>query len=422
MNIPKDYLSKVLKSRIFKNSIWLLLLQGFNTIVPLITIPYITRVFGAAVFGEYILALNWIGYMQVIVEYGFGMTGSRNIAIDHSHENVSMQFSTIIYSRLVLLAIASIVLFILSVTTSMTHSFKISLFLLFLMVVAIVFQQNWLFQGLQQMKFITIINVICRTISVVLIFIFVKDQGDLYLYCILYSSTFVVASIIGVFVAKKEFNARFVKQSPRQVVVFLKDGWYLFLSKGMTQLFGGFGITVLGIIANGATVGAYGAIQKIPQVLSLCFSPIAQAMFPSSCQAFNKSDSIGFTGVKKMAIPTLAFFSIIVIFIILFRYQIVGIAFGLEYAKYSNIIIPLSCWILISILNNFLGIQCLVASGHQREYSKDFAFSIMGLVLLNVVLGYFFQAIGVAFAALCSEITLTCLLVRDVNKIKTEES
>ena len=70
-------IKQIIKSKVFKNSIWLTILQLVNTVVPMLTIPYITRVLGAAQYGIFSVALNWIIYFQVIVEFGFNLTGSK---------------------------------------------------------------------------------------------------------------------------------------------------------------------------------------------------------------------------------------------------------------------------------------------------------------------------------------------------------
>ncbi len=65
----------MLKSKVLANSAWLIILQVFNTIVPLLTLPYITRVLELQIMAFFSLALNWVTYFQVIVEYGFGLQG-----------------------------------------------------------------------------------------------------------------------------------------------------------------------------------------------------------------------------------------------------------------------------------------------------------------------------------------------------------
>ena len=61
-------MKKIRNSKLLKNGIWLLVLQVFNTVVPMITLPYVTRILGASGYGDFSLALNWILYFQVIVE------------------------------------------------------------------------------------------------------------------------------------------------------------------------------------------------------------------------------------------------------------------------------------------------------------------------------------------------------------------
>ena len=97
----------MISTKLFKNGMWLFLLQIFNTVVPLLTLPYITRVLGASNYGIFSLSLNWITYFQVIVEYGFGFTGARKVSIegDSSLQNL---YSRIISARLLLLSLIHI--------------------------------------------------------------------------------------------------------------------------------------------------------------------------------------------------------------------------------------------------------------------------------------------------------------------------
>ena len=67
MTYRTSMLFSIFKSRLVKNGLWLLLLQFFNMVAPLLTLPYITRVLSEADFGSFSLALNWVGYLQVIV-------------------------------------------------------------------------------------------------------------------------------------------------------------------------------------------------------------------------------------------------------------------------------------------------------------------------------------------------------------------
>ena len=91
--------------------------------------------------------------------------------------------------------------------------------------------------------------------------------------------------------------------------------------------------------------------------------------------------------------------------------------FGDEYANSSIILVPLAVWFVLSVINNFLGIQILVASGHQKEYSNAFLISAICSVILYVVLGKFGGLFGIAFSTCIAELLLTLLLIFNVKKV-----
>lgn len=409
-------ISKFLQSKVAKNGFWMILLQGFNTIIPLLTLPYITRILSTSAYGEFSIALNWVGYFQVIVEYGFGLTGARRAATQKAKDDLDKVHSSIISARLVLMALCAFIFAIIILITKVGHTQLICMLILFLMVFAVVFQQNWLFQGIAEMKMITLISVISRTISVILIFLLVKDPGDLYLYCFLYISNFVISSLFGCLFVRFKYKVVFSLPKFTTIKNEIIDGWPLFVSSAMTKIFGSIGVTVLGIISTTDAVGIYSAINKIPYVLTLLFAAIAQALYPFMCNAFEVSFSNGLKNVRRYAIPVVSFFAFGGVIIVAANSLIVRIAFGFDYVGSSTLLIPFVIWVLFGIINNFLGIQTLVASGRQKEYSIAFTISVVVMLGLMFSLGKPFGAYGIAYASMISEMILSCLLALFVIK------
>lgn len=408
---------QILSSKLFKNSVWLLLLQVFNTIVPMITIPFVTRILGSTGYGVFSLALNWILYLQVIVEYGFAFWGARKVAMANE-EQLQIIFSKIITSRLLLLVISFILVNVAYIFSGLQISHYYCMLLLFTMVIGTAFQMTWLFQGKQDMQFIAIVNAIARSFSVILIFIMINNRNDVYLYSFLYSITFILSSLIGLIVANKKYGLKIKFCNLKYIKDSLFDAWPLFISQAMSKILSGFGVTILGAFSTASTVGIYSAIYKIPYAMTLFFSPISQALYPRISIEFSKSKISGVNIVKKLSLLILPIFSVLAIIIILFRYQIVNIVFGDEYYCYSNILIPLCLWFILSVINNFLGIQILVASGHQKEYSHAFLISAVLSIVLNIILGYLYTINGVSWATTISEFILSLLLIYSILHIK----
>lgn len=407
----------ILDSKLLKNGIWLFVLQVFNTVVPMITLPYVTRILGAAGYGDFSLALNWIMYFQVIVEYGFGYWGARRVATS-GKEELQGTYSMIITTRIVLLIFSFVAMSIVYVCSGKVISHFICMSILFLMVLGVTFQLTWLFQGMQDMKFVTMINAVSRTISVLLIFALVKHSNDVYLYCLLYSCTYIFSAVIGIFMANKMYGLKIKLCNFSNVKMALIDAWPLFISQVMSKVLSGFGVTVLGMTATSSIVGIYSAVYKIPYTMALFFNPISQASYPDISAAFSKSKEVGYKRVKMIASLVVPLFVGAAIIIALFNHPIVWLLFGEEYANHSVILVPLSMWFVLSVVNNFLGIQILVASGHQKEYSTAFMVSAISSVILYVVLGRVWGIFGIAFSTFAAELVLTVLLIFNVRKVR----
>lgn len=406
----------LLKSKVLGNSVWLIILQVFNTVIPLLTIPYITRVLGTSNYGVFSLALNWITYFQVIVEYGFSFTGARKVSI-YGDDVMQALYSRIITARILLLCGTFLVMNGLSWILRVGIEQYVSMNILFLIILGVAFQLTWFFQGKQDMKLITIINAVSRLLSVLMVFALVHRESQLYLYCICYAVTFLFSAVLGILLAQKKYGVKVKLCKVSDALFEIKDGWYLFISQVMSKIFSGIGTTVLGAVATPSAVGIYSAIYKIPYIMILFFSPVSQALYPHISVRFSKSFESGRRAAVDAAKLMVPAFMLAGLAIIMLRKQLILFVFGKDYLEYSAIIIPLVLWMLFSVINNFMGIQFLVASGNQKLYSQAFTISSLVTVSLNVLLGSFYGIYGVSIAAPVGEMCLMVLLFFNVQKV-----
>lgn len=414
-----ERLKRIVSNKSARNGAWLYLLQFFNMVVPLFTIPYVTRILGAGLYGVFSIALNIIGYLQVLVEYGFGLSATRDVAIK-GKENLSKQYTTVIISR-VLLTIASIAVGLVYVLINRNNIQLCASFgVLFICLLGYCVQMNWVFQGLQEMKFISIVNIIARTTSTILIFVFVKTSENLLLYCLLYSLSPFLSGWIGCFVAKKRYDLHLIKVTIKDIVEELKNGFYVFTVHLSSRVFGAIGVTFLGMFSTAVEVGIFSAIQKIPNLVILLWSPINQVIYPLSSKKFSQSTEEGLRFVKRIKKYALPAFLMIVIVLSIGSKYIINFAFGAEYAENYYWLIPLLFWILVSIDNNFLGIQTLMASRHDKEYGQAFQIGVAATVLLNLVLSYTLKGFGAAMAPAVSELIFNCLLRWKIWKLNQD--
>lgn len=401
---------------VVKNSMYVYVLNFFCTIIPTFTIPYVTRILGPEGYGKFSVAFNIVNYFQVLVEYGFSLYGSRKIAIAKNPKEINECFSVIFISRILLCTISLVLISIYSIIF-FNQNLKGCIAILFLMVVGSMFQQNWIFQGLQKMQYITFISIISRIISIILIFMLVKDEKDVYLYCLFYALTNLLVGISGFLIVIKKLKICFVKVKYAQIINELKEAGYIFMSILGAKVVSSFGITILGIFDTEHNVGIYSAIYKISNVIVMMFSPISQALYPYNSKKFMHSMEDGFTAALKIAVPVVLFFGFISAGIAIFSGPIVKMVFGYEYLQYHVTLKILMIWIVFSVINNFLGIQILTASNNSRQYGKSFSASVVISVVVNIVLVRYLSIYGAAIAVFISESSLTGMLIVQIVKL-----
>lgn len=413
----------IVKNRIFKNGIWLMLMQIFNTVVPLVTVPFVTRALTPSGYGQFSSALNIILYCQVVVEYGFQLSGTRRIAIARDSQEIERAYNLILFSRLFLLMVSAVIMGILCLNISTDVVFCRCVVLLFTMVIGTALQSTWFFQGMEDMRSITLVNVAARSISVICVFLTLNQNNALYWYCLFYAITYLIAGVFHLIVATKKYQIRIQPPKFSQILSTLAENKTLFVSCAVSSLFSGFGTTLLTLFSTSYYVGVFSAIHKIPYIMSMFFTPMSQAIYPHVNKLAHSSPRECFSFVKKVAIPIVGLFTLGAGLIILLREMVTCIGFGKAYVGYADVVIPLLLQMLFGVVNNFLGIQILVALGYEKYYSQSFVVSMIVFVTSSFAAALLVQAKDIIWVVsgctMAAEGLLTGLLLYKVHKIGT---
>lgn len=166
----------------------------------------------------------------------------------------------------------------------------------------------------------------------------------------------------------------------------------------------------MSIFASSSVVGIYSAIQKIPNVMILLWTPIDQVIYPITSKHYKNSFSEGQNFVKTVRKKILPIFILMALAIGAISKPTVQILYGSEYSPYFYWLLPLLAWLIISIDNNFGGVQNLLGSGHDREYGEAFQIGVAATIALNFFCIWLWGGMGAAIAPLVSELFLNILL------------
>jgi polysaccharide transporter, PST family len=410
------------KNRLFKNMSWLFILNFSNAIIPYFTFPYITRIFLPQGYGVISFSLSFILYFQILIDYGFDLTGAKKIAIIEANiKELSKIYTSIISTKFLFFLVTIPIIVVVTLLNTKLYKYHEIIFIFILLLLSNVLMPTWFFQGLQKVRYMTIISLSVRVVFLIFVFTLIKSPADIMLYAILYATSFLIIGVISMIIIRTQIKIRFCRITFRDILNMIKDGFYVFLSNSVIKVTGSTGIFVLGLFHPVEYSGYYSGISKINQGVLLFFYPVGRALFPYYSKKYTISFKNGYSSVLRIAKMILPIFIFFAIGIILLRKQIVLLVLGSHYLSVANLLVIMAFLPLLSIISNFMGTQILVASGHTKEYSRAFIRGSLILILLYFILGYFFLLWGVALAALLGAIINLLFLLIEILAIKRQK-
>ena len=148
---------------ILANFSYLSLLQVFAILFPLLTYPYLLRVIGLELYGVIIFAQSIINYVSLVINFGFNMSGARNVAIYKQDRARLSRIVTSIYWCKFILWLVCLVLYlsVISMVPFFEDHYWVYV-LSFLLTFNELLLPIWFFQGIEKMKYVVSLVPMCR--------------------------------------------------------------------------------------------------------------------------------------------------------------------------------------------------------------------------------------------------------------------
>ena len=400
------------KKRLFENFFSLSVLQGLNYLLPLVTFPYLVRVLGVEKFGLLSFATATIAYFQILTDYGFNLSATREVAINRDNkEKLNEIYSSVMIIKFCLLIISFLLLSVLVFSFEKFRQDWLVYYLSFGMVLGQALFPVWFFQGMERMKYITFLNILAKGLFTIAIFVFVKQQSDYWQVPLLNSMGFILAGVLSLWIIYKDLNISFKFVGFENILRELKEGWCIFITSIQSNILSSSGVFVLGLFASNYIVGYYSAIEKLFKSFVSLFQPITQTLFPYSSNKLKKSIKEGKLFIVKTGLLTSILSLFIVFFLVFFSEDILYIVFGYEFIKYAIIIDLLSIWLFFGVINNFIGIQFLIGAGYSEVYFKSFNIASLVTIITYFSLTWKYYYYGIIVGMVLGEITLTIAMI-----------
>jgi len=411
------FTSSPTRKRLTENFLSLSALQVVNYLLPLVTLPYLVRVLGPEKFGLVAFAQAFIMYFVILTDYGFNLSATREISINRENkEKVSEIFSSVIAVKLLLGILSFIILaVILAFIPRLGNDWLVYIFA-FGMVLGNILFPVWFFQGMERMKYITILNIVARGIFTVCIFIFIRKMAD-YLYVPLINSVgFLAAGGLSLRIVFKDFGIRYSFPTIEAIKYQLKEGWHIFISQAAISLYTVSNAFILGIFTNNTIVGYYSAAEKIIRAVQGLLAPVSQTVYPYISKLVIESKERALSFIKRLAKLVGVGTFILSLLLFILAAPIVNIVLGSQYQQ-SIIVLQILAFLPFIIgLSNIFAVQGLYAFRFQWVVPRFVIPIAFFHLFLLCVLTHFYSLVGTAIAAIIIEILITLFSIKYFSK------
>jgi PST family polysaccharide transporter len=396
------------RRRLFDNIGSLYLLQGANYLIPMAVLPYLVRVLGMEIYGLVAFAQSFAQYFNIFTDYGFNFSATRSIAQNRNDVGkISEVFCCVFLIKLFLTAVGLIVLAcVLLVVPRMRNDWTIYMFA-FVAVIGNVLFPVWFFQGVERMRYISIISGTTKAFSAVLLFVFVHQPADGLLAVAIQSAGMVVAGVIGLVVCLRTMHLDLQWPSWVSLKTCSGEGWHLFVSTASVSLYTNSNVFLVGLLAGNVQAGYFSAAEKLIRAISGLVGPINQAVFPyvNSLARTSSQAALAFIAQCLKWMSGLTLVPVVILFLL--ARPIVVLCFG--HAAIGAI--PVMRWIaplpFLIAVSNVLGIQTMIPFGLDRQLSRI----LLAAGALNVAAACFLiprlAAQGAGISVLFTELFVT---------------
>lgn len=411
---------KLLKKILFHQQFQKLSVYGFgqlfNLVTPLLVVPYIVSVCGEENFGKTAVGMAIAFFLIVFIDFGSDIIGVREVAVNRDNPEVLNKIFTTTY-----VVKGIILLLVLTVASIIFHSFpyfkseKIMFTLGLSVLIGQFLNPTWFLQGIENVKWITLLNIVSKCIYLVGIFFTIKKESD-YIYINLWWGLGMIVSNFLVFIwIIKKHQFSFLMVNKDEVFKHIRNDFSMFSSQIFVSLQLYAPVVLISYFGNNLMAGQYRIVEQIIVIFKTYIFLFFNYVFPRVCYLIETDFK---RGLKNWIIyngVNFVFVTIGMLFFHIYSYEIVSYFNPTNRYVLSNLLevavfIPLILAVSIPLK------QLILALNYKRFYVR--LTSIM--VILNLFAIVFllpkFKVYGVFYSLIATDLIVIIFYLYQLKK------
>src|SRR5690348_1054042 len=383
--------------------------QFANYLLPLVTIPYLTRVLGPLTWGLVAFAQAFGAYASTGIEYGFHLSATRAVAKNRdSVAELADLIAGVMGAKLVLAAGAVIIALCMGAWIPLFRAHPAFLWAAVFGAVAQSFSMLWYYQGLERMRLVAVLDVAGKAAATAGIFIIIRHPADGWKVLALQGCGSLSSVLVATAIAYREVP--FQLPGWHAVRDALRMGWSMFLFRASMSFYGAGNAFILGLFASPEAVGFYAGAEKLARALMGLLVPIHQSVYPRLSNLVQHN----LTAAKRLGRSTMFLMSFVGAALSLAAFLsapwAVPLILGKGFAASVPVLQVMAALPLLDALGTTFGVLWMVPLGLDRQFNR----AVMAGGVLNLVLAVIFAPrfaqLGMAAAVVATEVFIVLAL------------
>lgn len=279
MNVALSLPEKLRRSKLVSDTLALYSVTALYYIFPLVQAPYLARVFGLETWGTLAFIGGFTVYLNLLIEYGFGLYGAREVArLQHDPEAVSEVFASVLGAKLMLCLAAVLASLVVWQVVAVYRQHSLLYWICVATTIVAAMNLTWFFQGIERIKVVAYLDVGLRIVAMGAMFWLVKTPEDVWKL----ATAFLFVPVICVGYSFYWVYRRYPARMPTIRTSFdaLKAGWALFQYRCTTSFYTMGSPFLLGLLSTPHVVGTYAIADKLYRAFLSLLWPVHSVLYP----------------------------------------------------------------------------------------------------------------------------------------------
>ena len=381
------------------------LVQISNYLLPLITLPYLTRVLGAEAFGKVAFAQVVMTYFVLLVDYGFSWSATRKVSAQRADRDaLSRTFTATWAAQWLLVTLAALATTAVVLLTDRLRPDALLYAAAFSTAIGTALFPIWFLQGLERLQVVAVLQLLTRTLALLPIFLFIQQPQDAVWVLLIQGSGAILGGILALYWMQRESLIIWRVPTWQDTIGALREGGALFGSRAAISLYTTLVPLVLGWIAGPVALAYFNLADKLRSAAQSLLSPLSQALFPRMSHLVQSNGHAAYALIQRSALGVLIVAGSASAALWVLADWLVLLLGGRDFTPAADVLRWLAPLPLVIGLSNILGVQIMLPHGLNRAFNAVLvSAAAVSLAFIGPMASHF-QAVGAAQTMLAVEI------------------